>query len=420
MSNTRVVREHEELKGLSQEELEDLKEFALEHQHDDLGNYRPVLQARNGRLFAGNYVGIIETRKGTPLEILPKVDFADGESENTVKKTKEVFFNMLRTWRGFKSQAEFNESQINAVRRFNMLEVFVHLFLNNLVRLTQRGLARHYHAVEDNLPCLRGRILFPRHIRENASNRARFYVGYDEFSANRPANRLIHSTIDTLIGTVRQPRNQQLLHQLRISFSDIPLSMHPRSDWDRHQVDRTIQHYDAVMQWVGLFLFDQGLTTFAGKHVNQALLFPMWEIFEDFVATSFRRHQDGYSVRKQGPRKFLVTDAQKRGVFEMKPDISLMSGGKAEFILDTKWKRLNAEDGDLKRGVNQADMYQIFVYGKKYGCRKVALVYPKTVQFPKPLHYKFDEHLSLTCFPFDVTNPECSVREIIRHLKKRV
>ena len=142
----------------------------------------------------------------------------------------------------------------------------------------------------------------------------------------------------------------------------------------------------------------------------------MWEIFEDFVATSFRRHQDGYSVRKQGPRKFLVTDAQKRGVFEMKPDISLMSGGKAEFILDTKWKRLNAEDGDLKRGVNQADMYQLFVYGKKYGCRKVALVYPKTDQFRDPLHYKFDEHLSLTCFPFDVTHPERSVVGIIQHL----
>ncbi len=415
MPDTKVVREHEELKGLREDELRDLKEFALEHQRDDLGNYRPVLTVRNGKLFAGNYVGIIETRKRTVLEILPKVDFADGD-----ENTKRVLFNMLRTWRCFKSLAVFNESQINAVRRFNMLEVFVHLFLNNLVMLTQRGLARHYQPVEDNLPCLRGRILFPQHIRENSSNRARFYVGYDEFNANRPANRLIHSTIQKLTGSVRQPRNQQLLHQSRISFSDIPLSMHPRSDWDRHQVDRTIQHYDAVMQWVGLFLFDQGLTTFAGKYVNQALLFPMWEIFEDFVATSFRRHQDGYSVRKQGPRKFLVTDAQKRGVFEMKPDISLMSGGKAEFILDTKWKRLNAEDGDLKRGVNQADMYQIFVYGKKYGCRKVALVYPKTVQFPKPLHYKFDEHLSLTCFPFDVTNPECSVREIIRHLKKRV
>lgn len=417
MPDTKVVREHgdltEERVGLRPDELEDLKEFAFENRRDDLDNYRPVLQARNGKLFAGNYVGIIETHKGTVLEILPKVDFAEGDD-----KTKRVFYDMLGTWRGFKSQAVFNESHINAVRRFNMLEVFVHLFLNNLVMLTQRGLARQYQPVEDNLPCLRGRILFPQHIRENASNRARFYVGYDEFSANRPANRLIHSTIDRLAGTVRQPRNQQLLHQLRIGFSEIPMSSHPQSDWDRHQVDRTIKHYDAVMQWVGLFLFDHGLTTFAGKHVNQALLFPMWEIFEDFVAASFRRYQDGYSVRKQGPRKYLVTDAQERGVFEMKPDISLMSGDNSEFILDTKWKRVNAEDGDLKHGVNQADMYQMFVYGKKYGCRKVALIYPMTTKFKEPTDFRFDDQLSLSCFPFDVTKPECSVRRIIESLKK--
>lgn len=411
MPVTNVVREHGELKGLSKEELSDLKEFALDHQYDVPGNYRPVLQARNGRLFAGNYVGIIETRKRTVLEILPKVDFAEGEEQ-----TKRVFYDMLRTWRRFRSQAVFNETQIKAVRRFDMLEVFVHLFLNNLVMLTQRGLARQYHPVEDNLPCLRGRILFPQHIRENASNRTRFYVRYDEFSANRPANRLIHSTIDRLTGTVRQPRNQQLLHQLRIGFSEIPLSTHPQSDWDRHRVDRTIRHYDAVMQWVGLFLFNHGLTTFSGKHVNQALLFPMWEIFEDFVAASFRRCGGEYSVRQQGPMEQLARRGNE-GVFYMKPDISLMSGDKAEFILDTKWKRLNAEDGDLKRGVNQADLYQMFVYGKKYGCRKVALVYPKTKDFQNTLHYEFDKQLSLTCFPFDVTEPKSSVEKIIRHLK---
>ncbi len=410
MPDTKVVREHEELKGLSPEELRDLKEFALEHQRDDLGNYRPVLTVRNGKLKAGNYVGIIETRMRTVLEILPKVDFSDGD-----ENTKRILFKMLRTWRGFKSLAVFNESQINAVRRFNMLEVFVHLFLNNLVMLTQRGLARNYQPLEENLPCLRGRILFPQHIRENASNRARFYVGYDEFSANRPANRLIHSTIQKLTGSVRQPRNQQLLHQSRISFSDIPLSTHFQGDWDRHRVDRTIQHYDAVMQWVGLFLFNHGLTTFAGRHVNQALLFPMWEIFEDFVADSFRRHSLEFSVHRQGPSRPLAC-IDGAGVFYMKPDISLISGKKPEFILDTKWKRINGEIGDPKHGVDQADMYQMFVYGKKYGCRKVALVYPKTGRFYDPLHYKFDDQLSLACLPFDVTNPEHSVREIIQHL----
>ena len=409
-----VIREHEELTGPSDEELKDLKYFAVENQTDDLGNYRPILTVRNGRLFAGNYVGIIETRKGTVLEILPKVDFAEGD-----EKTKRVFFDMLRTWRGFKSQAVFNETQINAVRRYNMQEVFVHLFLNNLVMLTQRGLARQYHAVEDNLPCLRGRIHFPQHIRENASNRARFYVGYDEFSADRPANRLIHSTIKELTGTARQPSNQQLLHQLRVSFSDIPTSTNYQSDWDRHRLDRTIQYYDAVMQWVRLFLFKEGLTTFAGRHVNHALLFPMWEIFEDFVAASLRRHGGDLGLRQQGPMKPLATRGADK-VFYMKPDISLMSGGKADFILDTKWKRINAEDGDLKRGVNQADMYQMFVYGKKYGCRKVALVYPKAKEFQKTEVFRFDEALSLYCFPFDVTNPEYSVGAIIRHLKKRV
>ena len=307
-----VIKEHQELTDLGQDDQQDLEKFALENQADEQGNYRSVLQLSNGKLKAQNYVGIIETRNRTVLEILPKVDFVE---DIDTEKTKQVFFKMLRDWRGFKSLAQFNASHINAVRRFNMLEVFVHLFLNNLVLLTQRGLARHYQSEEDNQPYLRGRILFPQHIRENVANRARFYVGYDEFSANRPANRLIHSTIHKLIGSVRQPRNQQLLHQLRINFSDIPQSEHPKSDWDRHQVDRSIQHYDEVMQWVGLFLFDHGLTTFAGKHVNQTLLFPMWEVFEDFVAACFRRHQQQFSVREQGPQSIWLAALTEQSCF---------------------------------------------------------------------------------------------------------
>ena len=353
------------------------------------------------------------------LEILPKVDFVKDEDEEKTK-TKECFFEMLRDWRGFKSLAQFNLSHINAVRRFNMLEVFVHLFLNNLVLLTQRGLARHYQSEEDNQPYLRGRILFPQHIRENVANRARFYVGYDEFSANRPANRLIHSTIHKLMGSVRQPRNQQLLHQLRISFSDIPQSSHFESDWVQHRdrVDRSMQHYDEVMQWVGLFLFGHGLTTFVGKYVNQTLLFPMWEVFEDFVVACFRRYQRRFSVRKQGPREPLAS-IDGKGVFYMKPDISLMSGNKTEFILDTKWKRINGAVSDPKHGISQADMYQLFAYGKKYGCKQVALVYPKTEQFREMLRYKFDEELSLSCFPFDVNKPKCSVKKILNDLQNK-
>ena len=428
-SKTLTVREYEPLrKKLTDSELQDLEDFARENQTDDKqDNPRRVLTWKNGKLIAQNYVGIIETRKGTVLEILPKVDFSEsGEAEkqeNIEERTRKIFLKMLRAWRGLKS-AQFNEANIRDVRNFNMWEVFIRLFLTNLVLLTQRGLARGYQPQEENLPCLRGRILFTPHIRENLANRARFYVGYDEFTADRPVNRLIHSALHKLIGFTREPRNQQLLHQLSLCFADIPKSKRIDADWQRHRVDRSMPHYDRVMPWVGLFLLGHGLTTFAGKHVNASMLFPMEEVFEDFVTHSFRRYQNTYSVRAQSPRRSLARIEEKEA-FQMKPDISLVHRGEVKFILDAKWKRLNEGKKDSKHGISQADMYQLYSYGAQYHCKKVALVYPKTKDFTSPLEYKFgpdfkDASMKLFCFPFDVENPEKtegSVKEIVEKME---
>ena len=410
--------------GLDDEELSDLKQFAIDNQYDKEGNRRPVLQLRNNNdLRAQNYVGIITTRKGTVLEILPKIGLSSDENneEKNNEKTKRIFLNMLRTWRGM-GEAQFNQSNIRELPRFNMLEVFIRLFLDNLVTLTQRGLARHYHAIEDNLACLKGRLLFPQHLRVNLANQARFYVRYDEFSADRPANRLIRSAIHKLMPVVRQPENQQLLYQLKLCFDEIPLSTQRQqwqNDWDKHRIDRSMPHYDPVMPWIRLFLFEHGLTTFVGKHVNQSLLFPMEEIFEDFVSHHFRKNQQRFGVKTQAPQEPLAQLEGKTDAFQMMPDISLMNSGKVIYILDAKWKRINENADDPKRDIRQADMYQLYSYGKKYGCEKVALIYPRTDEFKNHFHYRFDDKLSLFCFPFNVKSPKESVDEIISSLQNK-
>ena len=416
MVSVHVIREYERLTGLTDEERTDLKEFALANQEDQEGKYRPVLTARDGELYARNYVGVIETRRGTVLEILPKVDFIEGQDSE--ERTRRIFLEMLRTYRGLRT-AQFKKTSISALRRFNMLEAFVRLFLNNLVLLTQRGLAHHYNGVEDNLPCLRGRILFPQHLRHNAANRARFYVGFDEFTANRPVNRLIHSTLHKLKSTTH-PANQQLLHQLRICFSEVPQSARPEVDWKQHRIDRSMHHYDAVMDWVGLFLFNHGLTTFAGKHVNQALLFPMEEVFEDFVADAFKRHQSCYAAKTQGPNE-PFTRIKDQSAFHMKPDIALLQSGEVRFILDAKWKEIGGSGNDPKHDVTQGDIYQLYAYGRKFGCARVALIYPRTQKFNSLLRYEFidkvaDQPLTLLCLPFNVQHPESSVRQILNQL----
>ena len=80
---------------------------------DDLGNYRPVLQARNGRLYLPEITSeLSKPAREPPLEILPKVDLADGEcGEHSEENQTRLFSICLRSWRGFKSQAEFNETQ---------------------------------------------------------------------------------------------------------------------------------------------------------------------------------------------------------------------------------------------------------------------------------------------------------------------
>ena len=58
----------------------------------------------------------------------------------------------------------------------------------------------------------------------------------------------------------------------------------------------------------------------------------------------------------------------------------------------------------------------------KFGCRTVALLYPKTPQFTTALRYEFEDAvhgspLALWCFPFDVVDSGASVACIIANLQ---
>jgi len=367
-------------------------------------------------MVAANYVGIHTTKGGTVIEILPKISLGNVSGDQA--ETKEEFLKMLRHWRGKRFQT-LTDSQIRSLRNFPMFEVFVFLFLSNVREIVRNGLARRYLNVEQNLTYLRGRMLFTEHIRENLIDESKFYVSHDELSENRPANRLIHKVLQKLSSISSDSANFQLLQELRIAFTDVPISQNIHADWQEHYVDRTMLFYREVMQWVRLYLFNEGLTTYQGANENISLLFPMEEVFEDFVTHCFRRYQDQYTVKAQSPNKYLARTNGKE-VFLMKPDISLMNQeGSVEFILDAKWKQIDAESDDRRHNIVQSDMYQLFAYGKNYQCSVVALVYPATFQFRKHLHYTFaDGALSLLCLPFDVKFPETSVKDSLNALQK--
>ena len=128
----------------------------------------------------------------------------------------------------------------------------------------------------------------------------------------------------------------------------------------------------------------------------------------------------------ESPQRYLTTKSSEDGkndedTFRMEPDISLKESERVVFILDAKWKEIQTRGDDRKHGIDQRDMYQLYAYGKRYGCRAVALVYPQTDAFKTELHYRFFDGLPLICLPFDVAHPEGpkdSVRRSIQSLSR--
>ena len=167
MSRVVTVREHDSLagSGLDDEDLAELRRFA-----------RDVLKRVDGDMAASSYVGMVTTRRGLALEILPKIDLDDPD-DNPFERTRHVFLDMLRVWR--RLPAQVSRSDIRSMARFPMLEVFVRQFLHMLAPIARNGLARRYVNVEENRRCLRGRLVFGPHLRKNASNRTRFYTSRD-------------------------------------------------------------------------------------------------------------------------------------------------------------------------------------------------------------------------------------------------
>ena len=129
----------------------------------------------------------------------------------------------------------------------------------------------------------------------------------------------------------------------------------------------------------------------------------------------FRKKLTDCKVALQDDRHYLAyldeKSDEKSGKFRLKPDI-VIDGGLV--VADTKWKLFDEENKN--QGVSQADMYQLFAYGKKYeGCKELLLIYPKSHTKVEGKRYFFQDDLPLSVRFFDVKeNILCSGDEIFR------
>lgn len=329
-----------------------------------------------------NYVGVIETKSGLTIEILPKIDHPED-----IREQRRLFLTMLRHLKKspFKS---IREAHLNT-REFPVFEIFITAFLAEMDKLVQKGVKRAYREKEENLNCAKGRIHIPAQLSQNLVHKEKFYVHYDEFSLDIPQNRILKTSFHYLLHRSRLHQNKIRLKQYLQVWDAIPFSKNMEADFRQtNGLSRLYSHYEKPLQWAKVFLKEESFTNFRGKSVNTALLFPMERIFEDYAAAMFRKYLNDpeLTVLTQDRRKYLVDNHIDSPEFRLKPDMVIEKNGKPVAILDTKWKAIDGTAAVKHYGIVQSDMYQLYAYGRKYGGNPLLfLIYPENENFKNPL-----------------------------------
>ncbi len=332
-----------------------------------------------------NYVGLIQMNNGDQIQILPKIDFGnDDDISNT--KTKRVFLKMLRSLRNFPSKV-FTDSSLR-VDKMNLYELFINMYLQEVRQLVKHGMKSDYVEQEDNLRYYKGKLKVSKHIRENFAHKERFYVSFEEFSLNRPENRLIKATLKKLQQLTTSAENAKEIRQLLTAFEFVDASTNYQKDFAKVVNNRSMKDYELLMQWSRVFLLNQSFTTFSGSTISKAMLFPMESVYESYVAQQLKKIfvPAGWEVSTQDKGEYLFIKPQEQ--FALKPDIVLKKDGRT-IVMDTKWKRLI--DNERKNyGISQSDMYQMYAYSKKYGNAEVWLLYPMNKEMRAHARIKFE------------------------------
>lgn len=313
---------------------------ALNRWADAPANRKYLTVTRKG-LRAKGYVGVVQVG-GVQIEILPKTDRHEDKT-----KWRNVLVQMLQTCRRLRLDAPTHAQ----LRRRNapLLDYFLCQYVTECEELAHAGLIKKYQTREGNTLALKGKLLFGQHLRHNAVHQERFYTRHTTYTPNHALNQVLATALGRVsaLSTALGPRARNLL--LDWPAEALPAPAARAAAARLSTADRKTQPYATALMLARLILEAETPDLQGGAQPLFALLFPMNDLFEEYLYHCLRAHigRTGTgTVRFQAGKKFWLRYSRA--------DI-LLNINQETYVLDAKWK---LHDGKP----NPADGYQLFSY----------------------------------------------------------
>jgi 5-methylcytosine-specific restriction enzyme subunit McrC len=311
-----------------------------------------------------HYVGVIQVA-GLTIEILPKADKEKDKKQEDKDVWQGVLLNMLRVCK--KIQVD-NVSEASLKKRYNsILEVYYEMYVKELEQLVKNGLIKKYKRIESNQLALKGRLMFSKHVQNNVIHKERFYTEHQVYNHNH----LLHQTLYKglrVLETLTNGRLSDRIKCLSLNFNEFDKKEITQTHFSKLTLNRKTTPYTKALNIAKMLILNYSPSLNSGQDNMLTLLFNMNLLWEEYIYRVLNKYKpEGYIVSYQNMKKFWESKV-------IKPDIVIKDNNENTYIIDTKWKVIEAtkpSDNDLK---------QIFAYNLRWQAEKSMLLYPKTNQ----------------------------------------
>ena len=270
----------------------------------------------------------------------------------------------------------------------NAAELCAAILIIGVSSQLKRGLGKEYIVQTEELSTLRGKIDISASVKEQTMLRKRLVCNYDEFSVNSYMNRIIRTTMDTLVRSNISKDRKKQLRKLLIYFAEVEPLNRESINW-KLQFNKNNQTYQMLISICYLILKGLLQTTSDGSTKLMDFLDEqrMCRLYEKFILEYFKKeHPEVKASASQIP--WDTDDGYREMLPVMQSDIMLKQGDRT-LVIDAKYYAHTTQKQYDVNTLHSGNLYQIFTYVKNLDTGNTGnvsgmLLYAKTDELVLP------------------------------------
>ena len=361
----------------SQKKLRAFKTYLDEIWHNRLwfdenekNGSQPFLQFDGTTIRAKNYVGYLYF-EDLEIHILPKI------FSKQRKPDKNLIFRHLAYYLSYSDKLHFPffSAENNSFTTDKLQDFWLFVFVSLTEQCLNAEPFRRFEEIAEESTYLRGRIDMPEYINQSLSKGEwqQIHTVHEPFVYDNLFNRIIKYTLEKVRQITSEKLIEDKLNQLDFILNEVSNQFCTIQDCQKIHLNQGKEKHRVLLDFCKLILLNEQINNDLGTNNNFTFLFPMEQVFEDFVFGFIKEHFPELEAQSQSTDYLAQTKVEGKSVFQVRNDIFLPSQNK---IIDTKYKLRTFPFENEKTGVDQSDMYQMLSYGIARTCQQLILLYP--------------------------------------------